>query len=113
MIEGAFLKGAPLDYTSTLVIQPGDSGGPDFIAGTHTIVSVNSGEQRASSVQFLARVDLVRFSAGGHSAKSLRYAERRAEKIGARFEIVPAADVPLLLAVKETEDEREETNGRE
>jgi V8-like Glu-specific endopeptidase len=49
--------GYPLDYTSAVVIQPGDSGGPVFLAGTHTIVAVNSGA--GGNTQVLARVDLL------------------------------------------------------
>ncbi len=44
-----------------------------------------------------ARVALDRFSMEGPAAKALRHAERRADKAGARFEIVPAARVPALL----------------
>jgi phosphatidylglycerol lysyltransferase len=44
-----------------------------------------------------ARVPLRRFSLAGPHAKSLRHAERRAEKAGASFAIVPAADVPALM----------------
>ncbi len=44
-------------YSSSHVIQPGDSGGPDFAVGTHTIVAVNSGA--GSNVEVLARVDLL------------------------------------------------------
>ena len=49
--------GYPFDYTSADVIQPGDSGGPVFLSGTHTILAVNSGA--GSSAQVLARVDLL------------------------------------------------------
>jgi hypothetical protein len=49
--------GYPYDYVATDVIQPGDSGGPDFASGTHTIVAVNSGAGGGTEV--LARVDLV------------------------------------------------------
>lgn len=45
-----------------------------------------------------ARVDLRRFSLEGPAAKSLRHAERRAEKEGATFEIVPAAEVGQILS---------------
>lgn len=41
-----------------------------------------------------ARVDLGGFSLEGSAARELRYAERRAEREGAVFEVVPAADVP-------------------
>lgn len=47
----------PFDYAATDLIQPGDSGGPDFIAGTHTIAAVNSGA--GSGTEVLARVDLL------------------------------------------------------
>jgi hypothetical protein len=49
----------PFDYSSADVIQPGDSGGPDFIFGTHTIAAVNSGLSSDAGVQSLARVDLL------------------------------------------------------
>ena len=50
--------GYPYDYASSDVIQPGDSGGPDFASGTHNLVSVNSGA--GGNTEVLARVDLVR-----------------------------------------------------
>lgn len=50
--------GYPYDYASSDVIQPGDSGGPDFASGTHDLVSVNSGA--GGNTEVLARVDLVR-----------------------------------------------------
>jgi hypothetical protein len=56
IVDGA-QYGFPYDYSATEIIQPGDSGGPDMLAGTHTIVSVNSGAGSGSEV--LARVDLV------------------------------------------------------
>ncbi|HTQ02461.1 MAG TPA: trypsin-like serine protease [Polyangiaceae bacterium] len=56
-ISAADKIGYPYDYSSSDVIQPGDSGGPVFLAGTHTLVAVNSGA--GSGVQVLARVDLV------------------------------------------------------
>ncbi len=49
--------GYPFDYVASEVIQSGDSGGPDFATGTHTIVAVNSGAGGGTEV--LARVDLV------------------------------------------------------
>lgn len=63
-VKDAKSIGYPFDYTSTDVIQPGDSGGPDFVVtkAAHTIVSVNSGGSDPSSKQdteVLARVDLV------------------------------------------------------
>lgn len=46
-------------YVATEVIQPGDSGGPDFLnaPGRHVVVAVNSGAGGGTEV--LARVDLV------------------------------------------------------
>ncbi|WP_292944930.1 bifunctional lysylphosphatidylglycerol flippase/synthetase MprF [Novosphingobium sp.] len=44
-----------------------------------------------------ANVDLARFSLAGPEAKGLRYAERRALRDGASFEIIPAARVPAIL----------------
>jgi len=49
--------GYPFDYYSSAVIQPGDSGGPVFLAGTHTIAGVNSGS--GGGKQVLARTDLL------------------------------------------------------
>jgi hypothetical protein len=49
--------GYPFDYQSSDVIQPGDSGGPDFASGTHVIAAVNSGAGGGTEV--LARVDLL------------------------------------------------------
>lgn len=51
--------GFPFAYVATEVIQPGDSGGPDFLnaPGDHVIVAVNSGAGGGTEV--LARVDLV------------------------------------------------------
>lgn len=51
--------GFPYSYISSEVIQPGDSGGPNFIsqASVPTIVAVNSGAGGGTEV--LARVDLV------------------------------------------------------
>lgn len=49
--------GYPFDYYSTDAIEPGDSGGPVFVRGTHTIVAVNSGS--GSGIQMLARTDLL------------------------------------------------------
>ncbi|MFZ2994733.1 bifunctional lysylphosphatidylglycerol flippase/synthetase MprF [Sphingobium sp.] len=45
-----------------------------------------------------ALVDLKTFSLEGPAAKSLRYAVRRAERDGATFEIMAAADVPAILS---------------
>ncbi|MET0240617.1 MAG: bifunctional lysylphosphatidylglycerol flippase/synthetase MprF [Sphingobium sp.] len=44
-----------------------------------------------------ALVDLHAFSLDGPTAKSLRYAERRATREGATFDIVPAAQVPAII----------------
>lgn len=44
-----------------------------------------------------ARVDLARFTLDGPNARPLRHAVRRAEREGACFEIVRAAEVPALL----------------
>ncbi|HEX7854286.1 MAG TPA: bifunctional lysylphosphatidylglycerol flippase/synthetase MprF [Sphingobium sp.] len=44
-----------------------------------------------------ARVDLASFTMDGPASKSLRHVLRRAERDGARFEIVPAAEVPAIL----------------
>jgi phosphatidylglycerol lysyltransferase len=44
-----------------------------------------------------ARVDLAGFSLDGTGAKPLRYALRRAERDGASFDIVPAAQVPAMM----------------
>jgi len=44
-----------------------------------------------------ARVDLAAFTLDGPAAKPLRYAIRRAEREGATFEIVPAAQVAAIM----------------
>ncbi|MES2270433.1 MAG: bifunctional lysylphosphatidylglycerol flippase/synthetase MprF [Pseudomonadota bacterium] len=44
-----------------------------------------------------ARVDLATFTLNGPAAKPLRYAERRALRDGATFEVVAAADLPAIL----------------
>lgn len=44
-----------------------------------------------------ARIDLAAFTLEGAAAKGLRYAERRAEREGATFEIVERARVPVLV----------------
>jgi len=51
--------GYPLDYISSEVIEPGDSGGPveSGDGSDHTIIAVNSGA--GGGTQVLARVDLV------------------------------------------------------
>lgn len=56
-ISNASSAGYPYDYMAKEVIESGDSGGPDEIPGTHTIVAVNSGAGGGTEV--LARVDLV------------------------------------------------------
>lgn len=59
-----------------------------------------------------ARVDLTRFSLDGPAARPLRHAVRRAEREGARFEIVPRADVPMLIPrLKAISDEWLEAKG--
>jgi hypothetical protein len=50
-------SGFPYSYAATEVIESGDSGGPDLLVNTHTIVAVNSGAGGGSAV--LARVDLL------------------------------------------------------
>ena len=44
-----------------------------------------------------AHVDLARFTLDGPDGKPLRYAERRATREGAMFEIIPAADLPAQM----------------
>jgi phosphatidylglycerol lysyltransferase len=44
-----------------------------------------------------AHVDLKRFSLEGTAARPLRYAERRAAREGATFDIVPAAELPAVI----------------
>ncbi len=56
-VKSAKSAGFPFDYIATEIIESGDSGGPDFAAGTHTIVAVNSGGGGGTEV--LARVDLL------------------------------------------------------
>ncbi|MGQ0507035.1 MAG: trypsin-like serine protease [Myxococcaceae bacterium] len=56
---------APFHYVTGSVIRGGDSGGPVFLGGTHTVVAVNSIFNSAllpilSTTQWLARVDLER-----------------------------------------------------
>jgi hypothetical protein len=55
-IQVSFDPAAPFDYRAPPVGQQGDSGGPDFILGTHTIAAVNSG---GGSMDSIARVDLL------------------------------------------------------
>lgn len=56
-VKSAASYGYPFDYIASEVIESGDSGGPDLIPGTHTIVAVNSGGGGGTEV--LARVDLL------------------------------------------------------
>jgi phosphatidylglycerol lysyltransferase len=44
-----------------------------------------------------ARVPLQEFSLAGAARKKLRWAQRKSEELGCRFEVVPPADVPALL----------------
>lgn len=44
-----------------------------------------------------AHIDLSTFTLEGPDAKPLRYAERRALRDGANFEIIPAVDVPAIM----------------
>jgi hypothetical protein len=55
-VRDAARAGYPYDYMAEQIIQSGDSGGPGFAAGTHTIVAVSSGAGGGREV--LARVDL-------------------------------------------------------
>lgn len=57
-VSDAKNSGFPFDYIGSEIIQSGDSGGPDIVAGTHKIVAVNSGAGGGTEV--LARVDLVK-----------------------------------------------------
>lgn len=49
-----------------------------------------------------AKVDLAKFSLDGPDAKALRYAERRASREGACFEVVPANQVASILPELQT-----------
>ncbi len=49
--------GYPFSYSSSDIIESGDSGGPVVVPGTHQIVAVNSGA--GGNLQVLARVDLL------------------------------------------------------
>lgn len=53
--------GFPFVYLTTDVVEPGDSGGPDFLYGTHTIIAVNSFAAPLWNppVSGLARVDQI------------------------------------------------------
>ena len=56
-VHSAAGDGYLYDYATSGVIEHGDSGGPDFLPGTHTLVAVNAGS--ANGTELLARVDLV------------------------------------------------------
>jgi hypothetical protein len=56
-VKSAVSAGYPFDYMADEVIEHGDSGGPVFIPGSHTIVAVNSGG--GGGTEILARVDLL------------------------------------------------------
>ncbi len=56
-ITSAASIGFPYNYVALPIIESGDSGGPDFLADTHTIVAVNSAVGMDDEI--LARVDLV------------------------------------------------------
>lgn len=60
LLDGASY-GYPYDYIANDLIESGDSGGPDFLYGTHKIIAVNSGTGMAngSQIEGLARVDLL------------------------------------------------------
>ena len=51
--------GFPFDYQAPSIIESGDSGGPVMVAGTHTIVAVNSGSLANNAGEVLARTDLL------------------------------------------------------
>jgi len=56
-VKSAESAGYPFDYMGSEIIEHGDSGGPVFIPGSHTVVAVNSGGGEGTEI--LARVDLV------------------------------------------------------
>jgi uncharacterized membrane protein YgcG len=56
-VTSAADQGYPFDYMASEIIEHGDSGGPVFIPGTHTMVAVNSGG--GGGTEILARVDLL------------------------------------------------------
>ncbi len=56
-VSSAADAGYQFDYMASEVIEHGDSGGPVFIPGTHTLVAVNSGG--GGGTEILARVDLL------------------------------------------------------
>lgn len=57
-VKSASSSGYPFDYMGSEVIEHGDSGGPVFVPGTHTLVAVSSGG--GGGTEILARVDLLR-----------------------------------------------------
>ncbi len=57
VLRSGLRVGYPFDYSAAGIIEHGDSGGPVFLAGTQTVVAVNSGI--GAETQVLARVDLV------------------------------------------------------
>jgi secreted trypsin-like serine protease len=56
-VKSAADAGYGFDYMASEVIEHGDSGGPVFIPGTHTLVAVNSGG--GGGTEILARLDLL------------------------------------------------------
>src|SRR5262249_54430241 len=56
VIDGVH-AGFPFSYAASEIIESGDSGGPDLLSDTHTIVAVNAGAGGGAEV--LARVDLL------------------------------------------------------
>jgi hypothetical protein len=82
----------PFDYSSTDVIQPGDSGGPVFLSGTHTIIAVNSGAAAGVS-EVMARVDLV---AGWIATQVTSHGGSGA--VAGSVDAGPIADVNVLVA---------------
>ena len=56
-VTSASSVGYPFDYKAKEVIEPGDSGGPVYVPGTHKLVAVNSGG--GGGTEIMARVDLV------------------------------------------------------
>ena len=66
LINGATVSpGFPFVYFATDVLESGDSGGPDFLFGTHQIIAVNSfsttltNSQGSAPYEGLARVDQI------------------------------------------------------
>jgi hypothetical protein len=56
-IKSGASYGFKYDYSAPMMIEHGDSGGASYLAGTHTIVTVNSTGD--SSTELLARVDVI------------------------------------------------------